>query len=291
MVDFRSVIPVTKAVFPQFAVLRDEPANSGGFEREPTMDAREVERLADLSLDGELDPEEEARLRAELAASPESRQAFEKRSWFQAQVRDRLRDSCDSTPVPIGLRNRVSARLLSEAQSDQREHWRGWMPALAAVAMIGVLSWTCDGNAVLDPEEAVKRHVRNPPPEVRALGSTAPIRDFLRQNLDHRIRVPQFRRARGQVRLVGARLDNLSNRDAAFIMYDQRGARISLFAIPCGREPRMSNFDARTVGTRRVLVGRHRGYSLVTWGQEGVVYSMVSDVDSEELVRLVAMVK
>ena len=255
------------------------------------MDAREVERLADLSLDGELDPEEEARLRAELAASPDSRRAFEQRSRFQAQVRDRLRDSCDSAAIPDGLRSRVFARL-SEEEVQQGGHWRGWMPAAAAVLMIGLLSWTFDGNGILDPEEAVRRHVKSPPPEVRALGSTAPIREFLRENLDHRIVVPQFTRAPGQVRLVGARLDNLSNRDAAFLMYDQRGARISLFAIPCGRSvPNMSNFRARAVDGRRVMVGRHRGYSMVTWGQGGVLYSMVSDVDSEELVRLVSMVR
>ncbi|MEL7372122.1 MAG: hypothetical protein AAFN74_24565 [Myxococcota bacterium] len=256
------------------------------------MDAREVERLADLSLDGELDPEEEAQLRAELSASPESRRAFEQRSWFQAKVRDRLRESCDSSPVPNGLRNRVAARL-SEEESVVRPSWRsGWMPAAAACVMIGVLSWTFDGNGLFDPEEAVDRHAKRPPPEVRALGSIAPIREFLTENLDGRIIVPQFRRARGQVRLVGARLDKLSNRDAALIMYDQRGARISLFAIPCGlHPPPMSNFDTRSIDGREVMVGRHRGYSMVTWGQGGVLYSMVSDVDSDQLVRLVSMVK
>ena len=254
------------------------------------MDAREVERLADLSLDGELDPEEEVRLRAELAASPESRRAFEQRSWFQAKVRDRLRDSVDGTPVPIGLKNRVCARLTEE--ESQHSRWRPWLPAAAVVLLVGLHAWTFDGNGVLDPEEAVRHHVKSPPPEVRALGSTAPIVEFLRENLDHRIRVPQFHPVRGQVRLVGARLDNLSRRDAAFIMYDQRGARISLFAIPCGRSvPAMSNFRARQVGDRRLMVGKHHDYSMVIWGEEGVLYSMVSAVDSEELVRLVSMVK
>ena len=254
------------------------------------MDAREVERLADLSLDGELDPAEEAQLRSELAASPESRAAFKQRTWFQAQVRNRLRESSDSIAVPTGLRSRVCARLTEEG--EPRTGFRGWIPAAAAVVVIGLLSWTFDGNGVLDPEEAVRRHVKSPPPEVRALGSMTPIREFLSENLDRRIQVPQFAESRGQVRLVGARLDSLSDRDAAFLMYDQRGARISLFAIPCGRRLlNMANFRARSVAGRRVLVGRHRGYSMVTWDQSGVLYSMVSDVDQEELVRLVSMVK
>ncbi len=253
------------------------------------MDAREVERLADLSLDGELDPAEEAQLRSELAASPESRRAFEQRSWFQAQVRSRLRESTDGVAVPTGLRSRVCARLTEV--SEPTSSWRGWLPAAAVMLLIGLLSWTFDSNGVLDPEEAVRRHVKSPPPEVRALGSLTPIREFLSENLDRRIRVPQFDRSPAQVRLVGARLDSLSNRDAAFLMYDQRGARISLFAIPCGRSlPNMANFRARSVGGRRVLVGHHRGYSMVTWGDGGVLYSMVSDVDPQELVRLVSMV-
>ena len=257
------------------------------------MDAREVERLADLSLDGELDPDEEARLKAELATSPESRRAFEQRSWFQSEVRNRLRDSCDSTEVPIGLRNRVCAQLTEEdGRVQDGVGWHRWMSATAAVVVIGLLSWTFDRNAVLDPEEAVSRHVKSLPPEVRALGSAERVSNFLHENLDRRIIVPHFPRASGQVRLVGARLDNLSNRDAAYIMYDQRGARISLFAVPCATEPAGApDFDERSVDGRRVLVGRHRGYSMVTWGIEGVVYSMVSDVDREELVRLVSMVK
>ena len=255
------------------------------------MDAREVERLADLSLDGELDPEEEARLRVELAASPENRQAFERHSWVQTRIRDRLRDSCDNTPMPTGLRNRVCARL-TEANADDRRSWHGWWPVAVAIVMVGVLSWTFDRTGVLNPEEAVKHHVKSLPPEVRAMGSSAPVRAFLSENLDGRIRVPQFKRARGLVRLVGARLDNLANRDAAFIMYDQRGARISLFAVPYASGlPRSSEFSTRTVGDRRVTVGHHRGYSMVIWEQEGVLYSLVSDVDSEELVRLVSMVR
>ena len=255
------------------------------------MDAREVERLADLSLDGELDPEEEARLRAQLADSPEVRRAFEQRTWFQAQVRDRLRDSCDGAPVPVGLRNRVFARLTAEEDTSSGR-WRSWVPAGAAVLLIGVLSWTFDGNGILDPEEAVRRHMKSPPPEIRALGSTAPIVEFLRTNLDQRVQVPQFGVGRGRARLVGARLDSLSNREAAYIMYDQRGARISLFAIPCGRSvPNMANFQPRSVKGRRVMVGNHRGYSMVTWDHGGVLYSMVSDVDTEELVQLVSLVK
>ena len=255
------------------------------------MDAREVERLADLTLDGELDAEEEVRLRAELSASPESRQAFQNRSWFQSKVRSHLRDSCDKTPVPIGLRNRVCARLQEESV-DRAPEWRLWSLASAIVLIIGLLSWTLDGPDVLDPEEVVGRHVMSPPPDVRALGSTAPIVEFIEQRLDRRVKVPKFRRSNSRVRLLGVRLDKLSNRDAAFLMYDQRGARISLFAIPCGRGlTDMQKFRARSVGGRRVLVGKHRGYSLVTWDQEGVLYSMVSDVDQEELVRLVSMVR
>lgn len=272
------------------AASRDDDDGLGGFEREPKMDAGEVERLADLSLDGELDPEEEVRLRAELAASPESRLAFERRSWFQSQVRSRLRDSDEHTPMPHGLRSRVCAQLMCVEESPG-PRWR-WLPATAAVVVIGVLSWTIETNRVLDPEEAVLRHVKSLPPEVRALGSAAPILDFLRDNLEGPIRVPQFDPNYGRVRLVGARLDNLSDRDAAYIMYDQRGARISLFAIPYGREvANLADFTARSVDGRIVHVGRHRGYSVVAWGQDGVLYSLVSEVDTEELVRLVRMVK
>ncbi len=166
------------------------------------------------------------------------------------------------------------------------------MSVAAVVMLLGILSWTFNRDGLLDPEEAVGHHVMNPPPDVRALGSADPILDFLTQHLKHEVRVPQFEHARSQVRLVGVRLDRLSNREAAFLMYDQRGARISLFAIPCGRRvTNMQDFRARSVDGRQVFVGQHRGYSMVAWGQEGVLYSMVSNVDEEELVRLVSMAR
>ena len=73
------------------------------------------------------------------------------------------------------------------------------------------------------------------------------------------------------------------------MMYDHRGARLSVFAYPHhgkgGLDAR--GFQRQRAGERDVYVGQRRGYNVVSWRDRGMNWSMVSDVDPGELVHLV----
>lgn len=253
------------------------------------MDCREAERFADLSIDGEIEPSEQHELEGHLRACPGCRHAIGLRSWFEAQVRSKLRDQTEGVELPPGLRIRISARLREEARPSRVVPWGRFVPVGLILGTVILGSWTSASYRAFDPEEAVVRHTRNLPPEVTARGSGSEVERLFAKNLHYPVPVPRFDSKHPDVRLVGARLSSIQNRDAAYLMYDQRGARISLFAYPKeARFAKPEHFEERLVGGRPILVGRHRGYNVVAWEAGSMLYSLVSDVDHDELIQLAA---
>lgn len=166
------------------------------------------------------------------------------------------------------------------------------VPASLALGAIATLSWSISSGPTLDPEEHVAHHSRNLPPEVRARDGER-LQQLFKKNLRYPVRVPRLSRpTHPNVQLVGGRLSHIENREAAYIMYDDRGARISLFAYPVeGRISMPKSFRQRSVGKRQMMVGKHRGYNVVAWESGDVLYSLVSDVDPGELVELAATIE
>lgn len=254
------------------------------------MNCPEVERIAELSLDGETDPTEQVELDAHLSACPTCRERYSVRSAYQSQLREKLRASSDELQAPMALRSQVCTTLrIEEGSRPGRLGSSGRaVAACLAVATVGGLSLSFTKSSPgLSPEESVVKHSKNLPPEITTRGDEVDkVHRFFRRNLRYPINVPRPRQR--SVRLVGARLSNISNRDAAYVMYDDRGARISLFAYPnVGRLAPPRHFKRRRVRGRPVVVGKHRGYNVVAWKRGDVAYNLVSDVDSNELIELV----
>lgn len=252
-----------------------------------TMECRDIERLAELSLDGEIDVTDKADLEAHLVKCPGCKQTVSRRNFYQSQLRAKLQSSTDDMQIPAALRARIATNLQHEAHTSSGVPWRRVLPVSVVVAAALLVIWSPQSEATLDPEDPVRRHTKNLPPEVRARGSEREVHRFFEKNLAYRVAVPRPQTPRSNVRLVGARLSNIDNQDAAYVMYDHRGARISLFAYPKPRRFAMpSGFEERVVHGQPLLVGQHRGYNVVTWSQGQTVYSLVSDVDPSELIDL-----
>lgn len=257
------------------------------------MKCPEVEHLADLNLDGEVEGPERAEFEAHLAACPPCRRTFQGRAHVQSCIKERLQTAAD-VPASENLRAQVCQKLrVADHTAPTRLPFRRALPATLAVGTLFILSWSLAKRPSLDPEEPVAHHSRNLPPEVRNTSGDEVDRLFER-NLRYPVRVPRFRRAgqrRGDVQLVGARLSNIANRDAAYVMYDDHGARISLFAVPSdGRFEMPETFSRRVVHGIPVRIGEHRGYNVVAWEQGKLMYALVSSVDPDVLVKFVGQV-
>lgn len=252
------------------------------------MECSEVDGYAELSFDGELDTNDRAELEEHLHRCPSCRRRTEAMGWFHSQMRAKLVDYCEAEAPPLGLKTKITAQIRSEERRSSAYIGR-LVPMAVGVMMVGILIASSNGNTTpLDPNASVDRHAARLPPEVRAFGDIRSVRKFLRKNFSHPVDFPKIESALPHIRLVGARLDHVSNREAALLMYDNRGARVSLMVFPSRQAlTPPPYFEAKIIHGHSVVVGKHRGYNVMAWNHGQLIYSLVSDVDETELVHLV----
>lgn len=249
------------------------------------MKCSEVDTFAELSLDGELDPSEQVALEQHLEGCSACRAKAKAIAVSHTRIREHLQRSQESRP-PLGLETRITTRIRAEAR--RRPSWvTRSLPVTVGLAAIALASFSKTGNASFDPEGSIARHAAHLPPEVRALGEVSPVERFLARNFGP-VPIPKVREELPQLRLIGARLDHVDDERAALLMFDHRGARVSMLVYPAkGRtlQPPPS-FETEVVAGRTLLVGKHRGYNMVAFTRGPHVYSVVSDLDRQDLVRL-----
>lgn len=252
------------------------------------MDGHEVEQWVELSLDGELAVEEQDKLHRQLSCSPEATRVFETERRFQTQFRSKLRSASADIPTPSHLRAQVTEILQRDQNAERGRGWGRVTAASLALAGLAVVSWVTVHDE-FDPEGPVALHSTNPPPDVRPRGNPAKLRSFFRGRLGFEPSIPSVEGRIPNLRLVGARLAHFRNREAAYLMYEQRGARISVFAFPKQQGLRQpEHFISEHAGGRTVLVGRHRGYNVTYFEDNGLVYSVVGDVEPMALKQVAA---
>jgi len=249
------------------------------------MDGRELERLVELSIDGELDPADEATLSRELEA-PEVRARVDRERRFHDQLKEKLQ--VDSCPTPVDLRARVVHRLRCEDLVQEARPCGRITAATLAVATLGVASFA-SSRSQLDPEEVVSKHSLQLRPEIRAHGDSEEIRRVFDERLGFPIRLPKVSRRNPNVRFVGVRVDEIKNQQAAYLMYDFRGSRVSVFVYGGEGDLTLPSAGVNTeVDGMEVEGGKHRNYNFVEFrSPSGLQVVMVGEVDMEVLLDMV----
>lgn len=258
------------------------------------MDCRDAQRFVQLRLDEEIEPTDCVQLDLHLEDCSSCRCGLEREAWFQAQLELRLREaiSRQEHTAPPSLRDRIRCELRNEAIESAFPYGRA-VAASFAVAILAGLSWGATSSPARLYDDTISRHSSNLPPEIRALSNDEDeVHHFLQRNLRYQVQVPRAGSSELPVRLVGARLSNIRDRDAAYVMYDHRGAKLSLFAYPSQESlADISGLERRVVSGRELYVGSSRGYHVVSWKDRDLLYSLVSDVDPSELVQLAASMR
>lgn len=265
---------------------------SARIERTP-IDCAELERSLEAWLDGELDAADGAEAEAHLSICGSCRARADARARARDAVRERLRavmgPGSPAGRAPAALR----ARLVRELERQRQPLWRRILApiplataAACAAGVLVVLAARTGSDALL--EEAVRKHNRDLPLEVTSAsaGGADAIPGWFAGKLDFRPSPPRFQ-ANG-VKVVGARLSHLREWPAAYIRYELPRGNAGLFIVddpeqrihPAGREVR--------VGPAVVRVVNSRGYNVAVWREDEIVYSLVSDLDEDDLFRLVA---
>lgn len=130
--------------------------------------------------------------------------------------------------------------------------------------------------------ESVQWHQRNLPIEVTG-PSDEQVRYWFRDKVNFPVRLPRFDRAsHRQVNLLGARLSHLREKQAAYVVYESDGNKVSVMV-----------FDGQ--GVKRLApaprqdprVYNANGYNVAIVEDNGVTYSITSELPREDMVQLV----
>jgi len=258
----------------------------------PAMDCAELARSAEALLDGEFDDRESAEAVAHLSSCEACRRKVEALGRARSAVREKLRAAIGpSSPLgraPASLRLRVHEAL----ERERRPWWRRALApipvsAAAACAAGALLVLYTQGEGAPLADEVALRHMRNLPLEVTTASAGADaIPGWFRGKVDFNPRPPEFRQ--GGATLMGGRISHIRDRTAAYMRYQLPRGQAGLFIVE-DPERRLGDAAGREVsaGGSRIRMFNARGYNVAVWREDGVVYSLVSDLQEADLVRLV----
>ncbi len=260
-------------------------------EASAAMDCAELTRTLDAYLDRELAPREEAEAADHLAACEACRALVDAQGRLRAVLRAKLKAAMgpgsDAGQAPDALRQRLRVALVHEKRPILRRVLSPVSFAALAACAAGAVVVLATHNGT-DPlvEEAVRKHTRDLPLEVTAAAAgPESVAGWFAGKLDFNAAPPHFRD--GDVRLVGARLSHIQDRPAAYVRYDLPRGHLGLFILD-DPERRFGEVGRVVqVGASSVRLINARGFNVAIWRRNEIVYSLVSDLDEDDLARLV----
>ena len=116
----------------------------------------------------------------------------------------------------------------------------------------------------------------------RASSDRAEVEAWFRQRAGLRVTVPDYSPA--GIRLIGGRLADAHERQAAYLLYEKGRNLISLFAFP-GQGLALTSGGWARVGDGRFYVAKVNGAEVVVWTQGPLAYALVSSLDREALLE------
>ncbi|VTR96473.1 Uncharacterized protein OS=Bradyrhizobium sp. STM 3809 GN=BRAS3809_6300003 PE=4 SV=1: zf-HC2 [Gemmata massiliana] len=254
------------------------------------MDCRDVQRLLHSYADGELDLVHLLRIEEHLAECPECAD----REQSVRALRETLAGAALYHRAPDSLRARLGFTPVPESVPAPLVRRQRRTPALLVATVAGivlvvvatltaVVVWKRPDNSAEDrfAELVVAGHVRSLQVDhvTDVISSDQhTVKPWFRGKLDFSPQVPDFSTS-GFV-LSGGRLDYLTDRPVAAIVYHRRQHVINVWTWPG------ANGDERPV---RPL--KQHGFNLRTWERAGMVYWVISDLNAQELDEFVQLLR
>jgi mycothiol system anti-sigma-R factor len=235
-------------------------------------------------LDGELDAARAAEFERHLETCRECNAALSS----SESLRSALQHSGLYERAPESLRQKVraSVKAASAAESPSRilrPAW-SWLAVAAAILLVASVSWLAfpyrfspnPAQAEVTAAELVDAHVRSlQPGHLTDVLSTDQhtVKPWFDGKLDFVPPVKDY--ADEGFPLIGGRLDVLSGRSVAVMVYGRRKHIINVFAWPT-KEPDLALHPSSV----------HQGYQWIHWRHQGMEYCAVSDVSMSDIHEL-----
>ena len=235
----------------------------------------ESQQLIPWLLDDELDAAQRLILEGHLDECGDCRAFLE----HEGQLRLMVRRSAGNFIAPRSLQSRVRETLDASSPSQSRLQ-RFWPVAAAAAVLVAFMVQESGVGVGSDWEPLMGRHSRNLPMDVVAR-EHAKVQSYFAGRLPFAVQLPRFKTPESS--LLGGRVTHVESQDAAYIKYRLPSGELSVFV----HEDRGLNIPAIAplyrARDRQIIMKRVRGYSVARWRDNGVVYSVISDLPSKQL--------
>jgi anti-sigma factor RsiW len=245
-----------------------------------------LHHMLDAYMDGELDRATKAEIAAHLAQCADCAALHRQRDG----LRRALRTHAPNYHAPAALKAAVH-RTLAAAQPQRspqpRRGMLSWWQA-AAFATVAALAGLIAGYWLAQPqpdlplrEPAVASHVAALSPQRQLIEIASSDRHTVKPWFQGRIDIapPVKELFHEGYTLLGGRLDQVADRQAAAVVYQVRKHLINLYVWRA--------IDLKPDAITTVSV---RGYSVATWAAGGLRFAAVSDVDGRDLTRFARLV-
>jgi len=232
-------------------------------------------------VDGELGVSDALAADTHAAECPTCRSVVARERDFRQLLRGHAREA-----APPELRRRIVVGIRRSSRVAAVRPWLALPAAAAAAALVAfaVLPWTerPSGGVIA---ELVDKHIAFAQLERPAEFVSADRRqvgDWFLERAGLRVTVPDYSQA--GIRLVGARIADVGERRAAYIVYEKGRTLLSVFIAP---RPEDAEAGGEPLSYRgHVYVKREqKGYHTVSWTEGRVVFGLVSMLDYEALLE------
>lgn len=238
-----------------------------------------IQRFVDCYLDGEFAERDRGEFEAHLAECETCRHKVR----LQAEWKKQIKAAAPKVQAPAALRNRIKRSIAREAPR-QPLSWRRWgVRVMPVAAASGILLTLIVSKVQWSPVAAdvIAKHQRNLPIEVT--GGPDALKKWYADKVDFPVRPLLLPHAA----LRGGRLANIGARQAAYLVYDMNGDKVSVFVFDPGDQP----FEAQrreVIKNREVFFDQERGYNVALFRDHGIGYAIASDLDNEQMMKLVS---
>ncbi len=240
-----------------------------------------ISRFVDTYLDGEFAETDRAEFEGHLAECEMCRAKVR----AQAEWKSAIRAAAPREQAPAALRNRVARSIARE--SKPMLSWRAWaVRAMPAAAAVGLVATFMISKVQWSPVAAdlVAKHAKTMPLEIS--GGPDQVRQWYADKVDFPVRPPPICK-QTQCSLRGARLSSVGDKPAAYLVYDVNGDKVSVFIFDASDLP-IETRRKTVIGNRDVYFDQEHGYNVALFRDRGVGYAIASDLDQDQMVKLVS---
>ena len=255
------------------------------------MTCEEVQRFAEAYADGEFGEPEQVELEAHLDGCPDCSRVIATQQAF----RQFLRESFSEEEAPAHLREAISVSI--RAPSDQRLALspRSLIGLAAALFVTFMIPGLLQKNLVDDTfsyessipviEASVDWHRRSLPVEVTGPDANT-VSQWFHDKVDFPVNLPEFHTAHAS-NVLGGRLTHLNNQNAAHIVYDVEGSKVSVIMFANNGDLQLPRRKQELVG-EDYFRGTSSGYNVALFDNNGVTYSITTDLPAQSFNSLVS---